>query len=358
MSTWDRRRSRRWWSIQGRRAIVWSEYRRHETRLAETLLQLLVDIGDEFADIAARPDPCLRHRLGLGSAAPSRSARSSCRKSTPSRWRSRRCIPTPAAWSSSADRTRRSSCSRTTASGGKRASASMNDKCASGTGATIDKCLIKVGMPREEIGKLQWDPSRLHHVAAKCGVFAETDIVNLVKAGIPSSEMMCSLADAIVLQNLSVLTRGNTLQAQSAAAGRTERLSAVPASVLAAANSRDVAGSRVCVSPRRAGRSAHRRTRQRRVLRGLRRGPLRIARTGAHRPIPRPRSAQRVCGRWPNRAACGLGRARPGVRARRARGVPPRLRDPGVRAGDVRARHARAEQWLASTAARPRPRPC
>jgi activator of 2-hydroxyglutaryl-CoA dehydratase len=98
------------------------------------------------------------------------------------------------------------------ASGGKRASASMNDKCASGTGATIDKCLIKVGISREEIRDLQWDPSRLHHVAAKCGVFAETDIVNLVKAGIPSSEIMCSLADAIVSQNLSVLTRGNTLK--------------------------------------------------------------------------------------------------------------------------------------------------
>jgi activator of 2-hydroxyglutaryl-CoA dehydratase/predicted nucleotide-binding protein (sugar kinase/HSP70/actin superfamily) len=45
-------------------------------------------------------------------------------------------------------------------------------------------------------------------------VFAETDIVNLVKASIPSNEIMCSLADAIVMQNLSVLTRGNTLRAK------------------------------------------------------------------------------------------------------------------------------------------------
>jgi len=88
----------------------------------------------------------------------------------------------------------------------------MNDKCSSGTGATIDKCFIKVGMPQEETNKLHFDPSKLHHVAAKCGVFAETDIVNLVKAGIPSEEILCSLADAIVMQNLSVLTRGNTLR--------------------------------------------------------------------------------------------------------------------------------------------------
>src|SRR5215468_3200858 len=88
----------------------------------------------------------------------------------------------------------------------------MNDKCASGTGATIDKCMIKVGMPQEEVAKLPFDGGKLHHVAAKCGVFAETDIVNLVKSGIPSDEIMCSLADAIVMQNLSVLTRGNTLK--------------------------------------------------------------------------------------------------------------------------------------------------
>ena len=43
-------------------------------------------------------------------------------------------------------------------------------------------------------------------------MFAETDIVNLVKSGIPAGEVLNSLADAIVLQNLSVLTRGNTLK--------------------------------------------------------------------------------------------------------------------------------------------------
>ncbi|MBL8680118.1 MAG: CoA activase [Myxococcales bacterium] len=96
--------------------------------------------------------------------------------------------------------------------GERTASPSMNDKCASGTGATIDKCMLKVGLPPAEAVKVHFDDSKLHHVAAKCGVFAETDIVNLVKSGIPSTEILCSLADAIVLQNLSVLTRGSTLK--------------------------------------------------------------------------------------------------------------------------------------------------
>lgn len=88
---------------------------------------------------------------------------------------------------------------------------SMNDKCASGTGATIEKCTMKVGMEKEDVQKLTFQTDKLHHVAAKCGVFAETDIVNLVKTSVPSDEIMNSLADAIVMQNLTVLTRGNTL---------------------------------------------------------------------------------------------------------------------------------------------------
>lgn len=96
-------------------------------------------------------------------------------------------------------------------SGERQVITSMNDKCASGTGATIDKCVMKVGLSNEELSKLEFDGGKLHHVAAKCGVFAETDIVNLIKAAVPANEVMNSLADAIVMQNLSVLTRGNTL---------------------------------------------------------------------------------------------------------------------------------------------------
>jgi len=88
---------------------------------------------------------------------------------------------------------------------------SMNDKCASGTGATIDKCVLKTGIDKKLLTSLHFDDSKIHHVAAKCGVFAETDIVNLIKSGVPAEEVLCSLADAIVMQNLSVLTRGNTL---------------------------------------------------------------------------------------------------------------------------------------------------
>jgi predicted CoA-substrate-specific enzyme activase len=89
---------------------------------------------------------------------------------------------------------------------------SMNDKCAGGTGAVIDKINAKLKIPVEELSQQGYHGIKLHKVAGKCGVFAETDINGLQKVGTPPDQLMASLFDAIVLQNLSVLTRGNTLR--------------------------------------------------------------------------------------------------------------------------------------------------
>ncbi|NPA28497.1 MAG: CoA activase [Epsilonproteobacteria bacterium] len=94
--------------------------------------------------------------------------------------------------------------------GKKLAQTFMNEKCASGTGATITKCSLKVGLEPKELQNITFSTSNLHMVSAKCGVFAETDIVNLLKASIPANEIMNSLADAIVMQNLTSLIKGNT----------------------------------------------------------------------------------------------------------------------------------------------------
>ena len=89
---------------------------------------------------------------------------------------------------------------------------SMNDKCAGGTGAVIDKINAKLKIPTELLAEQRYHGIKLHKVAGKCGVFAETDINGLQKVGTPPDELMASLFEAIVLQNLSVLTRGNTLR--------------------------------------------------------------------------------------------------------------------------------------------------
>lgn len=91
---------------------------------------------------------------------------------------------------------------------------SMNDKCAGGTGAVIDKISTKLGIPARDLCELRYTGTRIHQVAGKCGVFAETDINSLQKQGIPPAELMASLFEAFVLQNLKVLARGQTLLPQ------------------------------------------------------------------------------------------------------------------------------------------------
>ena len=89
--------------------------------------------------------------------------------------------------------------------------ATMNDKCAGGTGAVLDKLSAKLHIPPDRLCRQRYRGLPVHRVAGKCGVFAETDINGLQKLGIPSEELMASLFEAIVLQNLTVLTRGQVL---------------------------------------------------------------------------------------------------------------------------------------------------
>lgn len=91
---------------------------------------------------------------------------------------------------------------------------SMNDKCAGGTGAVIDKINAKLKIPAAELCNMGYEGLRLHPVAGKCGVFAETDINGLQKQGVPPDELMASLFESIIQQNLAVLTRGHTLRPQ------------------------------------------------------------------------------------------------------------------------------------------------
>jgi activator of 2-hydroxyglutaryl-CoA dehydratase/predicted nucleotide-binding protein (sugar kinase/HSP70/actin superfamily) len=198
------------------RTILWGDYQRHQTKQAEKVLEMLVAIGNRFPNLGAGQIRTFITGSGSGPlVAPIGSkfvqevnavtlAVEQLHPDVGSvielGGQDAKIIIFKEARDESGELT------------GKTSIASMNDKCASGTGATIDKCFLKVGMANDLAMQLRFDDSKLHHVAAKCGVFAETDIVNLVKASIPATEIMCSLADAIVMQNLSVLTRGNTLR--------------------------------------------------------------------------------------------------------------------------------------------------
>jgi activator of 2-hydroxyglutaryl-CoA dehydratase/predicted nucleotide-binding protein (sugar kinase/HSP70/actin superfamily) len=192
--------------------IVWSNYQRHETKQAEKVLAMLQAVCRDIVDLEITQTRLFITGSGASPIAPHLNAKF-IQEVNAVTMAVEALHPDVGSVIELGGQDAKIIMFKTSAkTGEKRATTSMNDKCASGTGATIDKCFIKAGMPPEDVAKLVFDPTKLHHVAAKCGVFAETDIVNLVKSGIPSSEILCSLADAIVGQNLSVLTRGNTLK--------------------------------------------------------------------------------------------------------------------------------------------------
>jgi len=194
--------------------ILWSKYERHETRQPEKTLEMLSEIRTAFAEVKDKDIRLFITGSGGSPIAPQLGAKFVQEVNAVTMAVEKLHPDVGSVVELGGQDAKIIMFKANEETGDKTAQTSMNDKCASGTGATIDKCMIKVGMPREEIPRLVFDDSKLHHVAAKCGVFAETDIVNLVKSGIPKEEILNSLADAIVNQNLAVLTRGNTLKAK------------------------------------------------------------------------------------------------------------------------------------------------
>jgi activator of 2-hydroxyglutaryl-CoA dehydratase/predicted nucleotide-binding protein (sugar kinase/HSP70/actin superfamily) len=191
--------------------ILFSSYQRHFTKQAECVLKLLTSLEAKFPELANQSCPIFLTGSGAETIA-QKIGGHFIQEVNAVAYAVETLIPDANSVIELGGQDAKIIIFKPSKAGDKKTLSFMNDKCASGTGATIDKCMIKLGIPEEEVSAVSFEPEKLHHVAAKCGVFAETDIVNLVKAGVPSLEILNSLADAIVNQNLSVLTKGYTLK--------------------------------------------------------------------------------------------------------------------------------------------------
>ena len=86
----------------------------------------------------------------------------------------------------------------------------MQSACSGGTGTFIEKTARKLDIPTEQLAKMGYDGYTLHKISSKCGIFAEADSNTLLKAGVSVEEIIASLFEAVVYQNLATLTKGNT----------------------------------------------------------------------------------------------------------------------------------------------------
>lgn len=86
----------------------------------------------------------------------------------------------------------------------------MQSACSGGTGTFIEKTARKLLITTEQLVKMNYDGLDLHKISSKCGIFAEADSNTLVKSGAPVEEIIASLYEAVICQNLATLTKGNT----------------------------------------------------------------------------------------------------------------------------------------------------
>ncbi len=86
----------------------------------------------------------------------------------------------------------------------------MQAACSGGTGTFVEKTARKLQIPLEQLSQMRYLGYPLHKISSKCGIFAEADANTLLKAGVSVEEIIASLFEAVVYQNLATLTRGNT----------------------------------------------------------------------------------------------------------------------------------------------------
>ena len=84
----------------------------------------------------------------------------------------------------------------------------MNSSCAGGTGAFIDQMATLLNISLEGLDKLAAQGGSTHPIASRCGVFAKTDVQNLLSREVPKAEVARSIFRALALQIKNTLMKG------------------------------------------------------------------------------------------------------------------------------------------------------
>lgn len=91
---------------------------------------------------------------------------------------------------------------------GKQPDIRMNGNCAGGTGAFIDQMADLMNISVEELGCQALKYEKLYPVASRCGVFAKTDVQNLISRNIPTPDISMSILRTVAVQSITTLARG------------------------------------------------------------------------------------------------------------------------------------------------------
>ena len=88
----------------------------------------------------------------------------------------------------------------------------MNGVCAGGTGAFIDQMAALIQTDAEGLNEYAKSAEELYPIAARCGVFAKTDIQPLINEGVSKANLAASIFQAVVNQTISGLACGRKIK--------------------------------------------------------------------------------------------------------------------------------------------------
>lgn len=95
----------------------------------------------------------------------------------------------------------------------------MNGTCAGGTGAFIDQMAILLNTDAKGLNEAATRHKMVYPIAARCGVFAKTDIQPLINEGASREDLSASIFQAVVNQTISGLAGGRTIKGNIAFLG-------------------------------------------------------------------------------------------------------------------------------------------
>ncbi len=95
----------------------------------------------------------------------------------------------------------------------------MNGTCAGGTGAFIDQMAILLNTDPTGLNEAAKNHKMIYPIAARCGVFAKTDIQPLINEGASIQDLSASIFQAVVNQTISGLACGHRISGKIAFLG-------------------------------------------------------------------------------------------------------------------------------------------
>lgn len=95
----------------------------------------------------------------------------------------------------------------------------MNGTCAGGTGAFIDQMAILLNTDPTGLNEAAKNHKIIYPIAARCGVFAKTDIQPLINDGAAIEDLAASIFQAVVNQTISGLACGHPIRGKVAFLG-------------------------------------------------------------------------------------------------------------------------------------------